>query len=266
MLVTPLLLLAIYASALFIVSVLGGWITEIGTMTHTRTQIVMSFVAGFLMGISLFHLLPSAVESLPDEHAIETVVLWIAAGMLSMVILLRAFDFHQHDFSGESANLFSEGDVKTSLLGIAVGLGFHTITEGAALGTSMRIQMLQGDALPGIAACLAILLHKPLDAYSITGMMKVRGYSLRSRTIVNIGYASICPAIVILIYLLAELSEPILEGPVFGCALAYAVGAFLCIALSDLLPEIHFHRHDRGKLLASLAGGITLAYVLHAME
>ena len=35
-----------------------------------------------------------------------------------------------------------------------------------------------------------------------------------------------------------------------------------CIALSDLLPEIHFHRHDRGKLIVSLLVGISLAYVL----
>ena len=41
------------------------------------------------------------------------------------------------------------------------------------------------------------------------------------------------------------------EGAVVGYALAFAAGAFLCIALSDLLPEIHFHSHDRGKLIVS---------------
>ena len=47
-----------------------------------------------------------------------------------------------------------------------------------------------------------------------------------------------------------------------GYVLSFAAGAFLCIALSDLLPEIHFHSHDRGKLIASLLVGISLAYVL----
>jgi len=37
---------------------------------------------------------------------------------------------------------------------------------------------------------------------------------------------------------------------------------FLCIALSDLLPDIHFHSHDRGKLIVPLLVGISLAYVL----
>ncbi|MDE2808424.1 MAG: hypothetical protein OXN90_08395 [Gemmatimonadota bacterium] len=52
------------------------------------------------------------------------------------------------------------------------------------------------------------------------------------------------------------------EGTVIGYVLSFAAGAFLCIALSDLLPEIHFHSHDRGKLIVSLLVGISLAYVL----
>ncbi len=52
------------------------------------------------------------------------------------------------------------------------------------------------------------------------------------------------------------------EGAVIGYVLSFAAGAFLCIALSDLLPEIHFHSHDRGKLIVSLLVGISLAYVL----
>ena len=51
-----------------------------------------------------------------------------------------------------------------------------------------------------------------------------------------------------------------------GYALAFAAGAFLCIALSDLLPEIHFHSHDRGKLIVSLFIGIGLAYALYYIE
>ena len=38
------------------------------------------------------------------------------------------------------------------------------------------------------------------------------------------------------------------------------------IALSDLLPEIHFHSHDRGKLIVSLLVGIGLAYILYYVE
>ena len=56
------------------------------------------------------------------------------------------------------------------------------------------------------------------------------------------------------------------EGAVVSYVLSFAAGAFLCIALSDLLPEIHFHSHDRGKLIASLLVGIGLAYALYYVE
>ena len=51
-----------------------------------------------------------------------------------------------------------------------------------------------------------------------------------------------------------------------GYVLVFAAGAFLCISLSDLLPEIHFHSHDRVKLTVSLLVGIALAYGLYFIE
>ena len=51
-----------------------------------------------------------------------------------------------------------------------------------------------------------------------------------------------------------------------GCALAFAAGAFLCISLGDLLPEVHFHSHDRVKLTVMFLVGIGLAWGLRFVE
>jgi zinc and cadmium transporter len=51
-----------------------------------------------------------------------------------------------------------------------------------------------------------------------------------------------------------------------GAALAFSAGAFICIALSDLLPEVHFHSHDRGKLTLAFLLGIALAYGIGSLE
>ena len=48
--------------------------------------------------------------------------------------------------------------------------------------------------------------------------------------------------------------------------LAFAAGAFVCISLSDLLPEIQFHSHDRGKLLLAFLLGLGFAYALSFVE
>jgi len=51
-----------------------------------------------------------------------------------------------------------------------------------------------------------------------------------------------------------------------GCALAFCAGSFLCIASSDLLPELQFHSHDRLKLSIALIAGLTIAVLIKQLE
>ena len=45
-----------------------------------------------------------------------------------------------------------------------------------------------------------------------------------------------------------------------SAALAFSAGVFISIALSDLLPEVQFHSHDRLKLSAALLAGALVAW------
>ena len=268
-----LLVLSGYSAAIFAASFLGGRLAALGTMTHTRTQVLMSLVAGFILGIAMYHLFPHSLERIGGPDGVETAVAWVVFGMVLMIFLLRIFHFHQHDFSHEASDLYDHHDhgdsgiQSRSLIGVALGLGVHTVTEGVALGTSMQVSSPHEDegVLPALGVFLAIVLHKPLDAYSIVGIMKSAGHSRRARTAANLAFALLCPLVGLASFLGVGLlgSE---GGVVVGYALAFAAGAFLCIALSDLLPEIHFHSHDRGKLILSLLVGIGLAYALFFIE
>ena len=263
---SPSALLAIYSGAVFLASLVGGRLSEYGAMTHMRTQLVMSFVAGFLIGVAVFHLLPHSLDQIGSHGGADTVMLWVVIGIVSIVVLLRAFPFHQHDFSSPSETHKNDRFGGGGLLGIALGLGLHAATEGIALGASVRIGLTDDGILPGLGVCLAILLHKPLDAFSITGMMKHNGNGRGARIVANVCYAFICPLAAALSYFGVGMLGVVAEGPGIGYALAFAVGVFLCIALSDLLPEVHFHRHDRGKLLLALLTGVILAYALYFVE
>jgi zinc and cadmium transporter len=50
-----------------------------------------------------------------------------------------------------------------------------------------------------------------------------------------------------------------------GAAMAFAAGTFLCISLGDLLPEVHFHKHDRLWLSAALLCGLAVPIVLELL-
>ncbi|MCY3738034.1 MAG: ZIP family metal transporter [Gemmatimonadaceae bacterium] len=276
---SSMLTLAVYSAGIFAAAILGGRLSALATMTHLRTQMLMSLVAGFILAIAIFHLLPHSLAHIPGPGAVNKAVGWTMAGMLLMVFLLRIFQFHRHDFSDEAGDYHghghgeeeSEGESGTHprrLLGIAFGLGVHTVTEGVALGTTVRLGATQagGEILAGMGVFLAILLHKPLDAYSIVGLMKLAGYGPRALSAANVGFALLCPLVALVSFLGVGLLDPFGAATTAGYVLAFAAGAFLCIALSDLLPEIHFHSHDRGKLILALVVGIGLAYALRLVE
>ncbi len=276
-----MLLLLGYSVAIFAVSLLGGKFSAIVTMSHTRTQLVMSFVSGFLLGVAMYHLLLHSLEDIPGPHASEIAVGCAVLGVIMILVLLRIFRFHQHDFSHESVAMEDRNDHRAphdcpggidvnprSVFGVAMGLGLHTITEGIALGASVRIGLLHdGEAvLAGLGVFLAIMLHKPLDAYSIIGLMRVSGYKNRACTLTNIGFALLCPLVTVLTFFGVGLLSHLNELHIVGYIMAFAAGVFLCISLSDLLPEIHFHSHDRGILTLAFLIGIGLAYALFYFE
>jgi zinc and cadmium transporter len=101
-----------------------------------------------------------------------------------------------------------------------------------------------------------------LDALSIETMMRLDGWSEKHRGIVNTLFATLCPIAAIIFYL--GFSGPI--ASVLPAALAFSAGAFICIALADLLPEVQFHSHDRFKLTASFAVGLLIALALGLLE
>ena len=61
-------------------------------------------------------------------------------------------------------------------------------------------------------------------------------------------------------------SIPATAAGLDGVALAFSAGTFLCIALSDLLPELQFHSHDRLKLSLALLAGFGLMMGASAIE
>jgi len=269
--ISPISLLIGYSLAIAIFSLVGGLLPGWIRMTHTRTQLVMSLVSGLMIGVAFYHLLPHSVIAYGSPQAIDRAVWWLMIGLITMLLLLRMFHFHQHDFSDEEHHhhhdLPESGQAhRFSWLGIALGLGLHTLIDGVALGAVLQSEAGQAlGGLLGLGVFLAILLHKPLDAMSITTVMEAGGWSLPARRLANAAFALMCPLGALLFYFGVDL----LGGNrdmVVAAALAFSAGAFVCIALSDLLPEVHFHSHDRGKLTLAFLAGIGLAYAIGGLE
>jgi zinc and cadmium transporter len=144
--------------------------------------------------------------------------------------------------------------------GAAIGMTMHSLIEGLALAAGVAAELQEDGAFhwAGLGIFLAVVLHKPFDSLTVGTLMAASGWTARHRHLVNLLFALAVPCGVLL-YLAT--AGPIFgeSGRVLGPALAFAAGAFVCIASSDLLPELQFHSHDRGKLSAALLLGIALA-------
>jgi zinc and cadmium transporter len=156
-----------------------------------------------------------------------------------------------------------------SWMGLAFGLALHTLIDGMALGATVASEgVFHNDAqfhLLGLGTFLAVLLHKPLDAMSITTVMHAGKWPERAIGWINLAFSLMCPLGAALFYFgvdaLGQYQELIV-----GLALAFSGGVFLCISLADILPEVSFHSHDRFALTSALLVGVLLAYGIGYLE
>jgi zinc and cadmium transporter len=74
--------------------------------------------------------------------------------------------------------------------------------------------------------------------------------------LVQIGFALMVPIGAGAFMVTKGAIEESLRNQLTGAALAFSAGTFLFIALSDLLPEVQFHRHDRVPLFLALVIGV----------
>lgn len=272
--------IAIYSAAIVASSLFGGWLPSLMQLTHVRMQTLISGVAGLMLGIAVFHLLPHAIQKTNSPAQLAQ---WVMAGLLAMFFLIRIFHFHHHgptehlvcehehdighDHAGHEDTVHGVTVHKLNWVGVALGLGLHTLIDGFVLAASVRSESGTDVrwSLYGFATFLAIVLHKPLDAVSITSLMAGGGWSNRARNIVNGSFAMMCP-LGVLIFLLGLERLPADQDVVVGCALAFAAGVFLCISLGDLLPEVELHSHHRVRLSLALLAGIAAAYIIEKMH
>jgi len=258
---------------LTLVSLLGGWIPSLVKITHVRLQSAMSLVAGFMVGIAILHLLPHSVSIRSDENALEVVTFWVMLGLVTMFVMIRSFHFHQHEqpqihthYSQEHSKQ-SESFFSYSWIGVAIGFSIHSFIEGAALVASLQVQSFHVGDFPWIwfGVLMAILLHKPLDSMSISFLIKAGHWKSSTNNFVNFLFAMMCPVGALVFYFGAgNLFDLNLE--MVSAIIAFSSGAFVCIALSDLLPEVHQHTHDRFTLTMMFLVGVLFSYLLRILE
>ena len=129
------------------------------------------------------------------------------------------------------------------------------------LAASVEADAVHGAWKLGAGTFAAIFLHRPLDAMPLSILATDQLPVTRFKQFVNGSFAALCP-VGVAFFFGAIKQFPLHQSVIVGCGLAFSAGVFLCISLSDLLPELEFHAHDRVALSVALIAGIALAYAI----
>jgi zinc and cadmium transporter len=256
--------LAAYAFAILVGALVGGALPLLGRMR--RSDALLSFSAGVMLGAAFLHMLPEAIEG-AGLHALP----FVLVGFLFLFLLERFVLVHVCAEPGPSAAALAHPhgtpehvhsaatgcDVHTLGLAAFVGLSLHTIVDGFALGAA------SSEGALGFFVFLAILAHKIPSSFSLSAILRAEGYSRRRALAMNAIFALMVP-IGAAVYVAVR---GLIEAPAFtSYALAASAGTFLHLALSDILPDLHRRGGSKLKLSASLLVGIAAMWALRAVN
>jgi zinc and cadmium transporter len=292
---------AVYSLAVLLFSLAGGGVPLLGRVTHGRLQLYLSLSAGVMLGASFFHVMPDAIESAGASFG-----WWMTAGVVGLFCIERflaphtheangkghhhhdhdhdkAHDHalppgkehdHHHDHGHDHSHDHHAHDHKPAAPAVAgwaavLGLTLHTFMNGVGLAGAIQFDVDHPTTvglLPGLALFLAIVLHKPADALAISTVLRRKGVSTRAIGLVQLGFALMVPVGAAAFLITKGFITEERVGQLTGAALAFSAGTFIFIALSDLLPEVQFHRHDRIPLFLALLAGIALMGAIALLE
>jgi zinc and cadmium transporter len=190
-------------------------------------------------------------------------------GFLVMFFLQRFLPFHHHDVHegqpvaacGHSHPMAEHATGHLNWMSVALGLSLHSVFDGLAITAAVVSGEHGHGGMLGLGTALAVILHKPFGAMAITTLMAASAEPPQWRRAINFAFALVTPLGAMLFYLGASQIAHA-HGDMLGCALAFCAGTFLCIACSDLLPELHFHAHDRLALSLALLAGLSVAVLI----
>jgi len=281
-----------YALAVALLSLVGAAIPLRFRPSHAQLQLYLSLAAGALLGAAMFHLLPEAAEHIGGGFALPATL-----GVVVVFLLQRYLAPHSHELSADppepgpavehaheathghraahdhhaghkhhaepaeagtttQERLHAHGPFLSGMVAI-LALSIHSLFDGIAVGAVTSGDVPRNDALM-MAVLLSVIIHKPLDGLSVSVLLLHAGVRTSKLWLIQASYALLVPAGALAFHVTSGAVAE--SGTIVGYCLAFSAGTFLAVALTDLLPELQFHHHDRHKLSAALLVGLLVMW------
>ncbi len=218
---------------------------------------LVSLSAGLLLGTSVLHLLPEALEQAHDLHALAWTLLATLIGffVLEKLAVLRHSHHHEGDGHGHHHGHDRHEAGPGGML-ILVGDSIHNFTDGVLIAAAFL-----ADAQLGWLTTVAIAAHEVPQEIGDFIVLLNAGYSRRRALLYNLvsGLGAVAGGLVGYAFLADSVGA-------LPYAITVAAGSFVYIALADLVPGMHkeLKRRESVVQFVLLCAGIALAALLSA--
>jgi len=229
---------------------LSGALVLVGREALLRRGLIflIAFAAGALLGDAFLHILPEIAESTAGFDLGTSVA--ILSGVVAFFSLEKILHWHH-------AHIPHEEVIHPVAVTNLVGDGLHNFIDGAIVAAAFLT-----SREVGIATAVAVALHEIPQELGDFGILVHAGMKPKRALALNLtsALASIVGAIVVLLTTRTAGIEDLL--------LPFTAGAFVYIASTDLIPELHKEPKLAQSLvqLLGLVGGIGVMAALLTLE
>jgi len=189
----------------------------------TRGKLVswlVSYAVGTLLGASLLHLVPEALDKIPARNGVVALL----AGILSFFVLEKLVIWrHCHEGDAECSTHTRAASL------VIFGDAFHTFIDGVIIGAAVL------TSVPlGVSTAVAAATHEIPQELGDFGVLLQAGYSPRKALLLNIASGTTGVVGTLAVYATTRHLPAALPY-----LLAFAAGGFLYVAMADLIPGLH---------------------------
>ena len=234
------LLTALGVGGATVIGALIGFIFK--KISHTFSDIVLSFAAGVMLAAAVLGLVIPSVEYGGRYGLIITVAgIFVGAVCLNLIDKLVP---HLHKMAGVEDEAHQNANLGKVLLFVSA-IAIHNLPEGIAAGVGFGA----GDTSQALIIAGGIALQNIPEGMVIIGPMLAAGVSPK-RTFVLAMMTGLVEVVGTLIgYFAVSVASAILPF-----ALAFAGGTMLYVISDEMIPETHAHGYQRGATYALLVG------------
>ncbi|MCX6750551.1 MAG: ZIP family metal transporter [Candidatus Pacearchaeota archaeon] len=243
---SPVLLIILSVLIVSLISLIGILFIFLKRRTLDKLLIfLVSLSVGSLLGGAFLHLIPEIVNNTGFPLSIAFLIL---GGIILFFVIENFIHWRHCHIPTSKEHPHSLGTMNL------IGDGLHNLIDGLIISASYFV------SIPlGIATTLAVVIHEIPQEIGDFGVLLYAGFSKRKALSFNFLSALLALVGAVIGILFAEKSTVFVY-----IVMPIAVGGFLYIAGSDLIPEIHKQQEKRFSFrnLAGIILGILIMYAL----